>query len=324
MKKIILLLFILPYSAVAFKPTPESLFRNASNADINANIVQAEFEIKKISWPSEGGNAAVASELGQKAEFKSASIARFYYLEEGKVKKIANIYTDQNQQSSIHVLGDGSDYKKINSKDSLGTLLWAVFDSLLVNDSKSLITVENKMGGRLQSNKQLLNQEKITLINRYKEYIELINKDKDLEQSLENPFKPDDEERREKVRQVLAQPFYNSSEQVSMEKLGSQLVWKVKDGLIDVSASLDNRELLSVELSGEKNLKIFLDQYLLINGTHSFPKEFIVESQSGRYRIDIKKLRHTNGGMDDFLKKIENIKKANQTTQVPIFTEFLL
>ena len=71
-------------SVGAYVPSPESLLRNNSNADIESSVISAQFEIVHSS------NEQSAQE--NKLAFKKGEMQRMYYLNKGRIAKIYNTY----------------------------------------------------------------------------------------------------------------------------------------------------------------------------------------------------------------------------------------
>jgi hypothetical protein len=314
-------LFIIGYlfliqSALAYVPSPESLLRNNSNADIESSVISAQFEITL--------NSSEQSASENKLAFKKGEMQRMYYLNKGRIAKIYNIYTDQTGGKSRHYLNSGTEgYGKLQDRHFDAVIFWGILDSLLVNSGRPLIATLNRKGDELPYNSNLINQDKVVLLNRYREYVDLIKKDRALEKSLENPFHVEELDRRQKNNEILKQPFLNETQFVHMDMVNGKLVWKLKSKTAEIIFDYNTREMLSLTILGDGNILFKMSNYVLMNGTHLFPEKMIIKKGQDEYLVKMKSLKHFSETGDSFDQRFQKAQKDDKAKQATVFTSFL-
>jgi hypothetical protein len=300
----------------AYVPSPEGLLRNNSNPDIENTVISAQFEVSVK--PND------ASTVENKLAFKKGEFQRMYFLSKGRITKIYQSYTDQNGGKSRHFLNAGTEgYAKLQDRHFDGIIFWSTLDSLLVNTGRPMIASLNRKGDELPLNSNLINQEKLVLLNRYREYVELIKKDRALEKSLENPFHVEELDKRQKNAEIQKQPFLNETQFVSIEMLNGQLVWKIKSKIAEMLFNYDTRQMMSMTILGDGNIQMTMGEYVLMNGTHLFPDKISVKKGQEEYSVKIKSLKHFNESSDSFDQRFQKAQKDDKAKQATVFTSFL-
>jgi hypothetical protein len=320
MRKFLFFIAITINFVFAYTPSPEAILGNVANADIELTSIRASFEIKKINNEIDS-----ASELSE-VDFRSAILNRDYFIEDGQVRRLVNRLTVNEFGTSTHQLfRPERDYQSILKSNSKAVIFWTILDILLINRSDFFVKVVNELGIELIPNQKLINKDKLALINRYKEYIDLIRKDRELEKTLENPFKSDEVEKQENINRILSESFLKPSHQIKLENINSKLKWKISANDLEIWVDHSSRVIESIELMIDNDsFKVKLADYILINGTHFFPKRFLVTNMGKQYLLDIKTLKHQNLKSDQFDKIFADTGEEKTIMDRSIIPQFLL
>lgn len=318
MNKLIILFLALNSLAFAYTPTAESILRNPSNADISSSTIVANIILKKIK--DENSEKAVESEALSSNSFEKLLIKLVIFKEENKTITTQLDYLNtfsKNNMRSFGVYEDlNAQYFSRNAKMFSQGVFYGLLNSLLINESELILASLKSIGVPVKSNKELINTNKVDLINRYKEYLKLVKEDADLENNLENPLKPEDEDQAKAVSDILKQPFYNLDENLTLVKKGSEFFWKYDSGNAAFTFSNESRELNSLKVTLSNQVFEFsLKDYMLFNGTHSFPRKVKINYLGEKYELTLEKLVHFNEPISRYKKRLlryeKEVKKAN-------------
>lgn len=303
-----LLLFLITFKVFAYAPTPESLFRNGANADVKATTSLVQFRLKK---------KIDTEESPTKIKNEDLFVKFVYFQDENSTYLTQIIYVDNFSRSNIvdvkYINTLNSDYFKNRNKLYSEGIFYGLMTSLILNKSDLIMNTFKSLGSNIKSNTESINAQKLDFINRYKEYLKLVNEDKDLKNSLENPLSPEDEEQKTLVKETMKQNFYQSEQDVKLIKKGKNLYWKIDKPMIDALFLSDSRELKNFVFNLEdKKFSFKLDNYILFNGVNVFPKRFIIKYLDNVYELHLEKLKHFSESFDVYRKRVPKYKSFQE------------
>jgi hypothetical protein len=325
LKKISTLLcfWLLSFNLVAAKPTIEGLIRNGNNPELIGNLVMVKLAIEEIANHEilQKTNVENAEEFKAKLEpllmerkVEPKFIKFVFSLE--KKDKIGLIQLEYSDGSMKNEFLDKVGYfpNLIKDVDLDAKLERSLFYSLVtmfsLNDSRTMSALFKKLDLEYKTNKELMNPEKISLLNRYKLYLGKIKESPEEKEELINPLKPQDEELNQKVKEVLGSSMYHKGEKVSLIRKGGKFFWEV--ALTNINALFTNDEqrienLKIRTIDGE--IKTTFGEYLLFNGIQELPKIMMIKSLNHRiYKAKFIDYKIYNS-KKKFYKRVENYKK---------------
>lgn len=300
-----IIVFLLSISSFAYIPTVESVLKNNSNPDVASTTVAANLILERINEEEKSEE----NDPFEKILFKIVS----YQDDSNKIFTQLNYKNTFSKNSLREVVSIGSldieNFIKNTTVFSQG-VFYGVLKVLLRNDSQLLIQSMRNIGINIKTNKELINKPKVDLINRYKEYLNLVKKDPDLEKSLDNPLSPQDEDLKKTVSEIINQPFYIQDENINLVKRNNSFYWQYDAGNANFIVSNETRELRNIKvfLNQQEN-EINLQDYILFNGTHSFPRRVVINYLGKKYKLTLEKLTHFTESIDQYRKRLIRYEK---------------
>lgn len=281
------LLFFL--NAEAYTPTPESLFRNSRNQDLNSKLVIIETKIEKIE-----------------EEGKTFNVKYFFYIDENDQERMIQINEGESQliyKPYTSLVG-----LKINNEDIDKASFYGVLKYLFTNKGDLIIDLAKKNGSTIKKNKEVQNREYINLIYSYKTFL-AEQKNKEV---TKNPLVGDSKEDKERIKEILAQGFYGKQENFSLERNDDNFFWQFKDNVLKSSFGHKNHELQKLEVNTSYGSVMY--EFKLYNNASNlnyfFPSYIYFKDAGSRlYKIAFEKvmvLSETNQG---FSKRLERLKE---------------
>lgn len=298
---ILSLLFITTLSVRASIPTTEGLFRNANNADIQANLVVLKM-IFTLKPSNQVLSAPIADVPEEKAEETATVEEKKYYVKfllsedsDKRVQVIQAIYLDSKMDDSslVDVRYYSNLKNKIKSSDRIQGVFYATLSSLALNRSEEIDALLKLTSKNYKSNKDLIDAEKMALYEKYKRYLTLAKEDETLKETMDNPMKPNDDEGKELVRIIKSRSFMNKDPFISLVKDQNGFFWKAENDVL--TAIFENKTMRLEKLDfGEvnKNIKLSFDEYILFDGSHELPKTIKVDSPEAFVEIRTSSLTH--------------------------------
>ncbi|MBD66896.1 MAG: hypothetical protein CME62_16965 [Halobacteriovoraceae bacterium] len=254
---IITLLFCLTTNA--YVPTLDSLLRNGNNVDVANNTIIVNLKIQS-----------------EKTNEKSFRLQVFNERED--YPKLVQLQYDQGKFSSKYLY----DIKVVpfHSLDALSKnkekieqrFFFAIMRMLMTNSGDLLIELFREHGINVPTNQQLINKDKLNLLNDYKRYLAKVKSDSSLRDELNNPMQPKDSEQEQKVDEIMAEPFLKSDGLVKRVKSGDFFNWVVHTENLFIRFDNTHRITdLSLKTSAGE-LKASFGRFVLVGGSIEFPE----------------------------------------------------
>jgi len=304
---ITVLLVLITLRTEAYVPTVESLFRHGSNPDVTTNAIMVSAKVSLA-------NQFVEKMEGSPAE--SALWVRWVYniTAGGKLKVTQLIYRSQAMVEASLV---DKVYVAELSPQSFGAtaeagergLFMGLMNSLLINDGSFLVEFLRGRGIPVQLNSEILNRDKRALLGRYRAWL-MKTKGGRAAGAEESPLAPS--QGKEKVDALLASSMYLDTKHVALSRYEGEPAWQVKADVFEAWVSDSNREVHLVALRNPSHESEFqCRDYVLFNGTHSFPRQILVKGQKDQvWQIDVIGLKAFNETSSDLLARLRRYDQA--------------
>lgn len=312
MIKTALLFLTLSFTAEAFVPTVESLFRNGSNPDITENGVSVTLKVKKAQLSGEKPEGILQDVSLVKGSRPVDFYKIFFTKTPTDVLKIAQARYENGSfsKASIEHKIYYPNFTPYTFKPTVEGLekgiFFGVLNSLALNDGAFLIKYLKSLGIQVRLNSELINREKIEYLAAYKKYLVTISKDRNARKTEVNPLRPEDPAAREKVDEVMEESMYVDTRNVKLARDDGDMSWVVSAGNFGAVLAYKNRHLQKVVYKSQAGeFEIQCKDYWLANGTHLMPKFLIVKTLSGdTYQVEVINLRHYAEKDDEMVKRL--------------------
>jgi len=298
----------------AASPSVEGLFRHPSNGDAANDTVLLSFSMTKEI--SDAPSEELRSD-DQKSLEKSLNTYFVKYIfdksNKQKVRLLKVFYSSKDMSTESIV--------NIKYYDSLSSTSFrqdqaffnAVISSLVLNRSEEMMNYLKSVSKDVKVNKEVLDSEKISLLNRYKTYL----KEKEDDEAVNNPLKPENIEEQEKVNLVLKKPLLSKSEHVNLIRRGEKFEWNLT--LESVQGTFENETLKmkKLEIQNVSTLEqISLDNYVLVDGVHDFPNFFKIKFNNENFKVDLIKMLHFNSKRTSLRDRLRKYNKKMNKAEV--------
>lgn len=316
--KLLLGLLLCTQAAWSYVPTVESLFRNGSNPDINGNVAIVNLKITKMD----------PSGMMQEEKNNPSEYYRVYYtkLSDEVIKLNQFKYSNdsfQNEGNIVHraYYPNFNSYSLANQPNALEkSMFYGILHSLALQNGEFLVSYLKSLGLPLKLNKEIINREKIGYLAQYKQYLMTINQDKEVRKTLENPLRPSDPEKREKIEKIMNESMYTDTHQVTLAKDVGEMSWKVSVKGFEATVSYAKRYLQKLTFKGSSgDLEFLFKDYALINATHIMPKQILIRDLNGdNYQVDILGLRYSSFTDAAYVRKLKEWDKNIKPQSVEV------
>jgi len=285
---IYLIFFCCFSSAMGAIPNSEGLFRNPNNPDLAGNFVETKVIFEELS--DDVGNKTKKFK-GEKVSLLKRYLRFVFSVDKDKrVRTIQVEYNGKKMRDSEIV--KVSYYPNILSKlkkdtKSSRVLFYSQIFMFALNDSRPISSFLRKSNNDYERNKELLNSEKISLFKRYKRYLSVIKKNKELKQSLKSPLQSSDDEKKLKIKEILASRTYKENSKVKLIREDSKFYWSLN--LMRIKALFENENHRIKRLFLETNvgnISYEFGEFVSLNGIHELPKNIHFKiADDKRYKI---------------------------------------
>lgn len=308
-----LVLALLSLDALAYVPTVESLFRHGSNPDVTASGISFTLSARKLV-PGEAGSGGSQEELFRiflnKGNGENLKVAQSQYRDK--------TFSEASLEHKIYYSSFSPYTLKASVEQIERGLFFALLNSLTFNNGDHMVNYLKTLGVPVKLNDEIINREKIEYLASYKRYLVAQNQ-KGAKKTDENPLRPEDLATRERVEAVMKESMYVDTKQVRLSKYEGDMSWIVEAGPFTAVFAYNSRDLQKLTFkSAAGNFEVICRNYVLMNGTHRFPKTVLVRGFSGdNYQLELSDLRHTIESEDDIvrrLRKWDGILRGREST----------
>lgn len=304
MKFAVALFSLISFSALAYVPTVESLYRFGGNSEVTANAAVISFVVRKINNEDQDDSLL--------KEKKAEGYYRLYLTKStGDALKVAQIHFKDSRFSDA-----GLDHKIYYPNFTPHTLrptldqmekglFLSLLHSMVFNNGSQMISYLGGVGVPVKHNKDLINKEKIDYLASYKKYLINISNNRSARKTEINPLKPEDSAARERVDRVMGESMYVDTGHVKLAKDEGKPAWSVVAGPFESVHAYDTRAVLRYKYKTDAGeFTVTPRDYWLATGTHFFPKSFLIRNFRGEnFEIDVVDYRHFLDKEEDLVKR---------------------
>jgi hypothetical protein len=193
-------------------------------------------------------------------------------------------------------------------------LFYATLLSLSVNSSTVFTGILANNDPSFKTNSDVVNNEKMRLLKKYKNYLQAVKNDPAIEKYSPSPLKPEGEEEKTKVNKILNSPVYLENTAIKLKKNDRNIVINLDMEYFNFNFANETHQFLdyTYKMDG-KVLKMKFQPYVLYNGTHLLPRSIVYQvAQNGFYLIKFMKLRHFNVTKNFYQKKVKEIREMEK------------
>lgn len=304
MRFVIALGLLVSFSASAYVPTVESLFRFGGNPEVTANAAVISFAVRKIDTETEEDSLL--------REKKSEGFYRLFLTKStGDALKIAQVHYKDGRFTEA-----GLDHKVYYPNFTPHTLrptldqmekglFLSLLHSMIFNNGSQMISYLGGLGVPVKRNSDIINREKIDYLASYKKYLVNISNNRSARKSEVNPLKPEDPAARERVDRIMSESMYVDTGHVKLAKEEGKPAWSVTAGGFESVHAYDSRAVLKYKYKTDAGeFTVIPRDYWMATGTHLFPKSFLVKNFRGEnFEIEVIDYKHFLDKEEDLVKR---------------------
>ncbi|RLA65054.1 MAG: hypothetical protein DRQ88_02650 [Epsilonproteobacteria bacterium] len=300
MKKLIFLM-LFSISLQAAVPTMEGLFRNGENKDLGGNFI-----ILKMMVEEQG--------LSDDLEKKISYLKFYFSVKENNQIEFLQIHFpdgEMKKNSATHLYyAHDLMWNLKKEKEGEKILFYSIIAMVGLNDSRPISYYLKKQSGEYKTNKNVMNQEKIKLLKKYKDY--LITKKEDKESIAISPLSPEDEEQKAEVKKILAAPLYVQGENIILIRKENQFFWQLKLSNVHALFSNDTHFIRELTVQTVKGPMVgIFGEFHAFNGSHSLPKEILIKDRQDKsYKIKMLSYKAFNDPKKGIKERHRDFKEA--------------
>ncbi len=325
------IIFIMSFYSVVcwgYFPTLDSLLRNGSNVDIGKDTVVANLMVREINpelntpMIKESGvvnkyamkilivNERESNPLITHLKYKGGVISRstLVSFENKNLKLIPRFFPS----------GENID----------GELFYALLGMLLNNESRLLIHQLKRLNAKVKYNTELVNAQKLSLLNSYKKYLMQLKDQNEEDSDLENPLYPEGEAAKKRVKEVREANFLKRDPLVSRIKVENDFYWEVVGENIYMKFNT-NHQIKDIRLETTLGtMELTFGKFVNFGSQMKFPEFIWFTTTSGRkYEIKaerVSKFKDSLAAHSSRLKRYEGYVKENNIVDDEVKLPFLL
>lgn len=299
-----LLLVSFSFSALAYVPTVESLYRHGSNPDVTANGIVLNVVIKKLNASTQENSLMTAA--------RAEDFYKIFFTKNGDSLKVAQVrysnasFTDNSIEQKVFYPNFSAFTMRGNGEQIEKGLFFSILNSTIFNNGAHVVNYLKSLGVPVRLNNDLINREKIEYLASYKRYLALIARDKNARKTEQNPLRPDDSVARARIESIMAGPLYVDTKQVKLSKDDGEMAWVVDAGNFRGVVSYRERNIQKMIYKSQGgDLEMICKDYWLADGTHSLPRFILIKTLSGdSYQVEFTSMKQYVEYEDDLVKRL--------------------
>jgi hypothetical protein len=316
MKLIFVFLICFGNYAFAYTPSLESLLRNGNNIDIGTNTVLANISIVEIDPEN---NLAIKTDDIVKKE----TIKLLILNENEERPKLCQVNYKGGVMSDVSLINyQERDFKKLNQvirndENVDGQFFYATLSMLLNNDGSMLIDYLKKYNLKVQKNTELINNDKFKLLKNYKSYL-IAARDEE-EGNLENPLKPQTDEKKARVSEIKASNFLRADGIIKKVKIEDEFFWIIDNDGLYARFGNDHRlrELRVKTTMGE--VELVLGKFVIHGSQIEFPEFIWLKNVNGKkYEIKATKVSMFQDTRENHSRRLKRYSKSAEKNKLTI------
>ena len=308
-------LFIFTSNSFAYIPSVESLFRNGNNIDIGNNTVTASFYVKRMNKEGE-------SELVDGPPIKTAFKFVIGNENEEKPKLVQldfrNGVISNETMNRVHFKPNFSlKNLAINEEQDETKIFYSIISSLVLNNSKMMMSYLRDIEPSIQQNKELIDTEQLNLLNSYRTYLKEKNTAEEDSEEIVNPLKPETDERKEYVKSAMSRSMLNETPSLKRVFKEGKFFWEINSENIYARFTNSNHQLKKLVIKTPRGkIEVDLHHYILFGSGLEFPEIIYFKDLSGQmFEIKMTKMSQFKDNSASFFKRIKRYEKIIKESQ---------
>lgn len=299
------LAFFLSLSAFAYVPTVESLYRFGGNPDVTANAAVISLVVRKIDAAQKADDSLLREKTGEEFYRIYLTKAGSDTLKITQVRYTDGSFSDNSIDHKIYYPNFTPHTLKPSLEQMEKGLFYTLLHSMIFNNGSQLISYLKTLGVPVRHNADLINREKIEYLASYKRYLKSIGQNRAARKTEVNPLRPEDAAARERVESVMNESMYVDTGHVRLGKDEGKVAWLVTAGPFESVHAYDSRAVQKYKFkSAAGEYIVQARDFWMPNGTHFFPKYFLIRDFSGEnYQVDVVDMKHFLEKEDDLIKR---------------------
>jgi hypothetical protein len=302
--KIFFLCLLFCLNALAIQTPPESLFRQASSQEITGNTVSVNYLIRK--------NSAEGEQLFYLRVIAGVEQEKF------RMSQFLFSSADMGNDKLIHAFSTSNiegHSGKDSAKDSFANVVYYLY--LLQN--KKFFSYLKSLEPELKSNSELVNKEKVKLLEGYKAHLQ--------KNSDTNPLRPTTLEEKKKVNELMESSLYQAEPQHYEMVLNHKTV-EIKLTYPHFTAYFNNQDhrLQHLDLILKDNISYHFEEHVNLNGVNLLPKFINLKINDDSYRIQTLSVKNVTESFVDFDKRAtatDALAKKNNSGKTHPLPQFI-
>lgn len=325
MKNKILSLFALALIGVSFNvgaayPTPEGIFRFGPKVNYIDDLVLLDVVIHKMkSAEDQVSGDYVSSSLGSRSEKKQEQrFLQFIFAPKERRVELLQVefssgdFEERNAIESRYMTNLLGQLR--SDQQTTRTFFYSLIGMYSLNSSEFISDLLSRSVPGYKLNRELMNREKMALMNRYKRYLQERREERDGEEGKEeliSPLSPEDPEKRQHVNTIMASPMYERDKNISLVRENRNFFWELSYDNFNAKFTSDDQYLRSAYLRmAEAPIRLNISQYVLVGGRKELPESMIYETPRGDvFRIDLVNFRRVTNRGDRLSQMAANYQK---------------
>jgi len=326
MKLLAIIIIFFMGNLFAAIPTVEGLFRNGNNKDLSGNFVVLKFNITEV--PTEDAiNKVNMNGAGKQNGLADALLSKIYPVKyckfifsletEGKFQLLQVVYSKSNMNNdslvSVNYIPDLNN-SIVNDSGMERRLLYSLLMMFSLNESSGIASILKSHNQNFIDNKSLLNIDKKNLLEKYKEYLLAIKKDKDSMVNIKSPLSSDEPIEKAKISKILNSGMYSKAPEVKLIRENKIFYWEVAYENFNALFEHQSHRLNKINMVvKEGTISGLFGDFILFDGIHELPKTVILkDTQEKKFKIRILSLREfTNKGKLLAIRATKYFEKLN-------------
>lgn len=291
-------------------PTAEGLLRNPNNNDVTGNLILLNMSIVHKKMPILTDDS-VEKPLGE------STLSHYKLLLNNEDRKVGELIQGQYYNSSFsdREIGRLETFKNIFATEQGDQvvereLFYSLMMMFALNDSKMIGNFLKKYSPDFKLNNEMLNREKLKLLDDYKKYLTMIKADPSLKDHIKSPLVKESEEDQKKIKEIMDAPTYLENKNVELVKVGDKFFWKVRFDNGELTFSNEEHQLQEMHLNfNGKKIDVYALEYLLFDGQHEMPKKIKIETSEGHtFDISVLVYKDILSKNKSFAERVKDLK----------------
>jgi hypothetical protein len=304
-KTALLVLILATRTANSYVPTVEGLFRHGGNPEVATNALVVTAKVTPYNPYDDNADSAARAALWVKWVYNVSG--------QGKIKLTQTLHraaatSDADMVDKVYV--PDLNPQSFGAAQAERGLWLGMFNSVLINDGSFLVLFLRHLGAEVRLNHELLNQEKVQLLHRYRAW--LAQNKGGRQAGSDSPMSPTAPAERERVQHLLASPMYQDTKQVALSRYQGAPAWQVRAEPFEAWIEDQNRDVRQLLLrlpAGE--IEIQCRGAGLIDGVHRVPREIFWRGlQEQHFRIEVLSLKTFSESPTETLVRLRRLDQA--------------